>query len=75
MLRAWSGEFEAVCFQLLATVFTGLMYFCMDDMRAIRSLVNTLRIPSLDTRVRHILLKIRTHRTKYLPGNYSRYVL
>lgn len=28
------------------------MYFCMDEMRAIRSLVDTLRIPSLETRVR-----------------------
>ena len=31
------------------------MYFCMDDMRAIRSLIDTLRIPSLDTRVRILL--------------------
>ncbi|KAI0004603.1 Rapamycin-insensitive companion of mTOR, N-term-domain-containing protein [Russula compacta] len=34
MLRTWSG----------------LMYFCMDDMRAIRSLIDTLRIPSLESR-------------------------
>lgn len=34
MLRTWSG----------------LMYFCMDDMRAIRSLIDTLRIPSLEPR-------------------------
>ncbi|KAF8305657.1 hypothetical protein DL93DRAFT_2172481 [Clavulina sp. PMI_390] len=34
MLRSWSG----------------LMYLCMDDMKAIRSLVDTLRIRSLDTR-------------------------
>ncbi|TFY70661.1 hypothetical protein EVG20_g2351 [Dentipellis fragilis] len=34
MLRTWSG----------------LMYFCMDDMQAIRALVDTLQIPSLDTR-------------------------
>ncbi|KAI0322355.1 Rapamycin-insensitive companion of mTOR, N-term-domain-containing protein [Amylostereum chailletii] len=34
MLRTWSG----------------LMYFCMDDMQAIRTLVDTLRIPSSETR-------------------------
>ncbi|KAI0304497.1 Rapamycin-insensitive companion of mTOR, N-term-domain-containing protein [Multifurca ochricompacta] len=34
MLRTWSG----------------FMYFCMDDMRAIRSLIDTLRIPSLEPR-------------------------
>lgn len=27
------------------------MFFCMDDMRAIRSLINTLQIPSLENRV------------------------
>jgi len=32
--------------------FTGLIYFCMDDMRAIRTVIDTLRIPSLETRVR-----------------------
>lgn len=30
----------------------GLMYLSMNDMQAIRSLVDTLRIPSLDARVR-----------------------
>ncbi|KIO29376.1 hypothetical protein M407DRAFT_70503 [Tulasnella calospora MUT 4182] len=34
MLRSWSG----------------LMYLCMDNMRAISSIINTLRIPSLETR-------------------------
>ncbi|KAG9036760.1 hypothetical protein FRB95_008091 [Tulasnella sp. JGI-2019a] len=34
MLRTWSG----------------LLYLCMDDMRAIRSIIDTLSIPSLDTR-------------------------
>jgi Rapamycin-insensitive companion of mTOR, N-term len=34
------------------TKYPGLMYFCMDDMRAIRSLIDTLRIPSLEPRVR-----------------------
>lgn len=29
----------------------GLMFFCMDDMRAIRSLIDPLRIPSLENRV------------------------
>ena len=31
--------------------FTGLIYFCMDEMRAIRTVIDTLRIPSLETRV------------------------
>ncbi|ESK90459.1 cytosolic regulator pianissimo [Moniliophthora roreri MCA 2997] len=35
---------------LMLRTWSGLMYFCMDDMRAIRSLVDTLRIPSLETR-------------------------
>ncbi|KIM25763.1 hypothetical protein M408DRAFT_203761 [Serendipita vermifera MAFF 305830] len=30
--------------------WTGLMYLCTNDMLAIRSLVNTLRIPNMDTR-------------------------
>jgi hypothetical protein len=38
------------------TDHTGLMYFCMDDMRAIRSLIDTLRIPSLEPRVKQCLL-------------------
>ncbi|KAK7048427.1 Rapamycin-insensitive companion of mTOR, N-term-domain-containing protein [Favolaschia claudopus] len=36
--------------QLMLRTWSGLMYFCMDNMRAIRSLIDTLRIPSLDTR-------------------------
>ena len=39
------------CLDLTCWIFLGLMYFCMNDMRAIRSLIDTLRIPSLDTRV------------------------
>lgn len=35
----------------LMFLWPGLMYLCMDDMLAIRTLVNTLRIPSLETRV------------------------
>ncbi|KAF9781640.1 Rapamycin-insensitive companion of mTOR, N-term-domain-containing protein [Thelephora terrestris] len=34
MLRTWSG----------------LIYFCMDDMKAIKTVIDTLRIPSLETR-------------------------
>ncbi|KAJ3802454.1 Rapamycin-insensitive companion of mTOR, N-term-domain-containing protein [Lentinula aff. detonsa] len=36
--------------QLMLRTWSGLMYFCMEDMRAIRSLVDTLRLPSLETR-------------------------
>ena len=55
MLRTWSGEFVWSTFRSLTHSPQGLMYFCMDDMRAIRSLIDTLRIPSLDTRVRILL--------------------
>ncbi|KAF8918988.1 Rapamycin-insensitive companion of mTOR, N-term-domain-containing protein [Mucidula mucida] len=49
MLRSWSG----------------LMYFCMADMRALRSIIDTLRIPSLESREIILnmffdLLKIKT---------------
>ncbi|KAK0487570.1 Rapamycin-insensitive companion of mTOR, N-term-domain-containing protein [Armillaria novae-zelandiae] len=49
MLRTWSG----------------LMYFCMHDMRALRSVIETLRIPSVETREIILnmffnLLKIKT---------------
>ncbi|TFK40828.1 Rapamycin-insensitive companion of mTOR, N-term-domain-containing protein [Crucibulum laeve] len=36
--------------QMMLRTWSGLMYFCMNDMQAIRSLINTLTIPSLDTR-------------------------
>ncbi|KAF9242546.1 Rapamycin-insensitive companion of mTOR, N-term-domain-containing protein [Melanogaster broomeanus] len=36
--------------QLMLRTWSGLMYFCMEDQRAIKSIVNTLRIPSLQTR-------------------------
>lgn len=36
--------------QLMLRTWSGLMYFCMEDQRAIKSVVDTLRIPSLDTR-------------------------
>ena len=52
MLRTWSGGCNQIDSGALRLIhFSGLMYFCLDDMRAIRSLVDTLRIPSLDTRV------------------------
>ncbi|KAH9480426.1 Target of rapamycin complex 2 subunit ste20 [Psilocybe cubensis] len=36
--------------QLMLRTWSGLMFYCADDMRAIRSLINTLQIPSLETR-------------------------
>ncbi|KAG6816036.1 hypothetical protein H0H87_009102 [Tephrocybe sp. NHM501043] len=36
--------------QSMLRTWSGLMYFCLNDMHAIRSVVDTLRIPSLDTR-------------------------
>lgn len=36
--------------------FIGLIYFCMDDMKAIKTVIDTLRIPSLETRVLRLLV-------------------
>ncbi|KAG1808998.1 Rapamycin-insensitive companion of mTOR, N-term-domain-containing protein [Suillus variegatus] len=36
--------------QLMLRTWSGLMYFCLGDQHAIKSIVNTLRIPSLETR-------------------------
>ncbi|EIN12989.1 hypothetical protein PUNSTDRAFT_97994 [Punctularia strigosozonata HHB-11173 SS5] len=35
---------------MMFRTWSGLMYFCMNNMLAIRAIVNTLRIPSLETR-------------------------
>jgi hypothetical protein len=58
MLRTWSGMFidQLGLITLQLTEYQGLMYFCMDDMLAIRSLIDTLRIPSLEPRVKTPLL-------------------
>jgi Rapamycin-insensitive companion of mTOR, N-term len=57
MLRTWSGKTPiGYLISLDGMLCIGLMYFCMDDMRAIRSLVDTLRIPSLETRVGFLFL-------------------
>ena len=54
---------------------SGLMFFCMDDMRAIRSLIDTLRIPSLDNRVcLHDMLLSEPYELIVL-GHYLGYVL
>ncbi|KAJ3921151.1 Rapamycin-insensitive companion of mTOR, N-term-domain-containing protein [Lentinula edodes] len=36
--------------QVMLRTWSGLMYFCMEEMGAVRSLVDTLRLPSLETR-------------------------
>jgi hypothetical protein len=36
--------------------FIGLIYFCMDGMKAIRTVIDTLRIPSLETRVLRLFI-------------------
>jgi len=52
MLRTWSGmQLSSVTSPYANYCHQGLMYFCMDQMLAIRSIVDTLRIPSLETRV------------------------
>ena len=50
------------------------MYFCMDDMRAIRSLIDTLRIPSLEPRVKEFFISMSSqHKLPFL-GNIFRHV-
>lgn len=45
-------RFKDICRSIVCMLRTwsGLMYFCMGDMRAIRSLIDTLRIPSFEPR-------------------------
>lgn len=53
ILRSWSGTF--VLFfnsSLNANISPGLAYLCSNNMQSVISLVDTLRIPSMDTRVR-----------------------
>jgi hypothetical protein len=45
MLLSFNSPYSDIVYLL------GLMFFCLDDMRAIRSLIDTLTIPSLETRV------------------------
>jgi rapamycin-insensitive companion of mTOR len=53
----------------------GLMYFCMDDMRAIKSLIDTLRIPSLESRVKTLFLVTYHMINVSSSGNHFRHVL
>ncbi|KDQ62311.1 hypothetical protein JAAARDRAFT_30208 [Jaapia argillacea MUCL 33604] len=51
---------------LMLRTWSGLMYFCMNDMLAIRTIIDTLRIPSLESREIILdmffdLLNIKTH--------------
>lgn len=55
MLRSWSGE-HIINTSALISRIAGLMYLCMDDMLAIRTLVDTLRVPSLELRVSSLVL-------------------
>lgn len=78
MLRSWSGQYIGHLRSLSGSNIaeSGLMYFCMDNMLAIRSIVNTLRIPSLETRVRcAILLDGLCIQLFFNAGNCARYVL
>jgi hypothetical protein len=59
MLRSWSGGCGFELDWMFVDKSLGLMYFCMDNMLAIRSLIDTLRIPSLETRVSLIFPSIR----------------
>lgn len=51
------------------------MYFCIHDKLAIRTLIDGLRIPSLETRVGVIHLAIRIQSYRYLPGYHLGHVL
>lgn len=53
LLRTWSGSSFTTLyvFDVYNDTSTGLMYLCMNEMRAIRAVVDTLRIPSLQRRV------------------------
>jgi hypothetical protein len=77
MLRTWSGMFirevDLVLSQMIK--YPGLLYFCMDDMRAIRSLIDTLRIPSLEPRVKAFSTAIFRKINSSHSGSYSGYVL
>jgi len=55
MLRSWSGKHIRNILVLILCA-PGLMYLCMDDMLAIRTLVDTLRVPSLELRVGYLVL-------------------
>ncbi|TDL23281.1 hypothetical protein BD410DRAFT_858667 [Rickenella mellea] len=47
------GERMRVCSKVISVMlrtWSGIMYLCMNDMLAIRTMINTLRIPSLETR-------------------------
>lgn len=56
MLRTWSGMSRAPASPgrrcVTDFIFPGLMYLCIQDKRAIRSLIDCLRMPLLETRVR-----------------------
>jgi large subunit ribosomal protein L17e len=59
MLRSWSGEFLQFIrlspIWPLKSMILGLMYLAVHDMHAIRSVIDILRIPSLETRVGTVL--------------------
>ena len=74
MLRTWSGKQLWVMMLEIAYPCQGLMYFCMNHMLAIRSIVDTLRIPSLETRVINFCDLTRHNPLTPTTGNYSRYV-
>ena len=54
--------------------FIGLIYFCMDSMKAIKTLIDTLRIPSLETRVRVTAPRVLYGNRVALSGNHLGYV-
>ena len=66
MLRTWSGMYKILntCIGDRNAIFSGLMYLFLYDMQAIRSIIDNLRIPSLETRVRVILNCVECIMTK-----------
>ena len=54
MLRTWSGQFimqYRTRGELELTIKIGLLYLCTNDMSAIRTMIDTLKIPSFESRV------------------------
>lgn len=75
----WYVHVWLVTWLKLINDWPGLMYFCMDNMSAIRSLIDTLRIPSLETRVSlsfSLLFELcrATYWRGYGIGNHTGYV-
>ena len=72
----WCGYLlSPPCSNIWANEAIGLMYLAINDMQAIRSVIDMLRIPSLETRVCLSFRFLQTTTWAYNLGSYSRHVL